>query len=203
MYEKDAASKDMAVYQQTRKGRRPIRVHNLLKKAAPATEAIKAVQTTVRGGAATAKGAVSKGTEKVLDNLPKPKPRISSAEVGPLAKSKRASVELTMIEKDPLIQFLKTKHAAEEKPPTSGLVNLEGVLKDNKEEMPRGAAVTEATSMCPCPTAQMEAKVENSWQPYLEQMFDDREGIVRKYKDKDHAVRESEAGLVSKVLGRR
>ena len=43
---KQSASKDIAGYQQTRKGKRPIRVHNLLKKAEAIAMAIKTAHDT-------------------------------------------------------------------------------------------------------------------------------------------------------------
>ena len=107
-----------------------------------------------------------------------------------------------MMENDPLVQYLR-KQAAADKPPTSGLVDSEGILDDNIEEMPTGKPSHEATSMCPCPTPAMEKEVKQSWQPYLEQMFEDREGIVKKYTDKEHTPTESGegSGNVRRVLG--
>jgi hypothetical protein len=209
MMDKESASKRMAHYQQTRKGRRPIRVDTLLKKG----QAIKAVQaiagsasTAGKAGTAIAKGSVAKGGEKAFSTLPKARPRASSAEVGPVPgmKTKKGSVDL-MIENDPLVQYLK-KHAASDKPPTAGLVDAEGILNDNgAEKMPASKPEPEVTSMCPCPTPRMEKEVKQSWQPYLDQMFENREGITRKYKDKDHdpSTADEGSGDVQRVLGRR
>jgi hypothetical protein len=127
---------------------------------------------------------------------------VSSAEVGPVPKRKKASVEFDMIEKDPLIQYLK-KHAAEDTPPVKGLVDSEGVLKDNLENMPKGKEETEQASMPPCPTPEMAAEVKESWQPYLDQMFENREGIKKKYKAKEHQAEPPSdygSGVVRRVL---
>lgn len=205
MTEKSSASKEMAKYQQTRKGRRPIRVSTLLKKAAPLPwGGVSAVGTVAKGSAAAttkgtvaAAGSVAPSGRDAFSKLPKPRARVSSAEVGPLPKKKKASVEFDMIENDPLVQYLK-KHAAEDKPPLKGLVDSEGILSDNLENMPKGKDEAEQTSMCPCPTPQMEAEVKKSWQPYLDQMFENREGIKKKYTDKDH---EPGSGIVDRALG--
>jgi len=186
---KESASKNMAGYQQTRKGKRPIRVHNLLKKAAP-------VSAIVGSGKPLAKAV--KETIKTLPGAQVAAKRLaqSSAEVGPVIK--RGSAEFNMIENDPLIQYLKK--TAAEAPPTKGLVDSEGILEDNLDNMPRSPDEKEIASMNPGPTPAMEQTVRSPWKTYLEVTFDNKDGIKKKYTDKDHSHDEG-SDTVKKALG--
>jgi len=186
---KESASKEMAGYQQTRKGKRPIRVHNLLKKAGP----VSAIVSAGKPAASATKDAIKSlpGAQAAAKKLSQ-----STAEVGPVIK--KGSVEFNMIENDPLIQYLKK--TAAEAPPTKGLVDSEGILEDNKDDMPRGQEEKEMSSMNPGPTPAMEQTVRSPWKTYLEMTFDNKDGIKKKYTDKDHRPDEG-SDVVKKALG--
>jgi len=159
----------------------------LLKKAAPITAGVakpltKAVKDAVKN---------LPGAEVAAKRLAK-----SSAEVGPIVKA--SSMEMNMIENDPLIQYLKK--TAAEAPPTKGLVNPDGLLEDNLDNMPLSPDVQEVASMNPGPTPAMEETVRSPWKTYLDVTFDNKDGIKKKYTDKDHPYAEG-SDTVKKVLG--
>jgi len=169
---KQAASKDMAGYQQTRKSKRPIRVHNLLKKAAlpGAPEASSLIQDVKDSGDKT------QGPERAIKALSR-----SSAELGPIIKS----AEMIMIENDPLIRYLKK--TAAEKPPTKVPVSSEGQLEVNEAEDRRSDPQPPVASMCPYASPELEHQV-SKWHNYLETVFGGKEGITKKYLEKDVPV---------------
>jgi hypothetical protein len=137
---KQSASKDTAAvsgYQQTRKGKRPIRVANLLKKA-----------------------------------------------------------ENTMIENDPLIQYLQ-KTAETDK----GKIDSAGRLEDNEDNLPLADQPPPLTAMNPGPTPEMEAAAHNPVTDYFNRYFDSSEGARKKYTDKDHVLPKDLTGVETPKIG--
>lgn len=132
-----ASSKTVAGYQQSRSGKRPIRVHNLLKK-----------------------------------------------KTGPIAQA--IPKEASMIEKDPLVQYLK-KVAAD---PTKGGISPSGLLESNEDNLPTRDPILPLTVMNPGPTPEMAGQARNPIQEYLKECFDEASPAVdrKKYTDKDRRL---------------
>lgn len=88
-----------------------------------------------------------------------------------------------MIENDPLIQYLKK--TATEKPPAKAPINSEGQLERNEEEEDRRSDSRPAVaSMDPHASPELEHQV-SKWHNYLEGVFGGKEGITKKYLEKD------------------
>lgn len=166
-------------YNQTRKGRRPIRVANLLKKA-DKTE-----------GADTTPG-VFKPTATQNTNFAQKQLNKSTAEVGPMA-GKTASMESPMLKNDPLIQYLK-KMAAEDEP--TALIDPEGIMSDNLDNMPLGNPESKMKAEPVEATKEVRQSVQDA-HDYLVSMFDHKD-IRKKYTEKDN---ENSEGVVDRVLG--
>jgi hypothetical protein len=168
---KQATSKDVAHaagYQQSRKGKRPIRVHNLLKKAEP--QGVPGVPDLVSDVKSSMDHQVGAGrAAKYLSR--------SSAEVGPILKT----AENTMIENDPLIQYLKKTAASRP--------DLTSALEVNEDNLPLKDHIKPLSIMNPGPTPAMSEQARNPMKEYLEGNFDDTKGAIRKkYTDKDREL---------------
>ena len=188
---KIATSKAMAHksgYHQTRKGRRPIRVETLLKKAEGEGPV---PQSSVEQGPTPAafEPSSTKGVAVAQKKLNQ-----STAEVGPMVR-KVASKESSMLKHDPLIQYLKKVAEASE---PAGLIDAEGVMGTNeaKEDMPTRTPVLRMKSEPVEATPEVRQEVENA-KNYLRGIFE-HEGIRPKYTEKDHENREA---VVDDTLG--
>ena len=191
--EKISTSKEMAQksgYHQTRKGRRPIRVDNLLKKAEGFDQTDQAGPVDSGPTPEVFKSSPTKGVAVAQKKLNQ-----STAEVGPMA-GKHASKENTMLKHDPLICYLK-KQAAEALGPT-GLIDADGVLDTNeaKEDMPTREPVLKMKAEPVEATKEVRQSIGNA-RNYLKGIFENQ-GIRRKYTEKDHENRE---GVVDDTLG--
>ena len=182
--EKAGAGKKSAKYQQTRKGRRPIRAHNLVKKASLPGQDMRDPGSTPGQQKSPTKDSTS-FARKLLSS--------SSAEVGPMPGKKKMSMEDHMIETDPLIQHLKT--AA---PKKKGLVDMKGALEVNEDALPKGDTATEQASESPEPTPEMESN-GSDWKGYTGGLFDN---AVTKKKGTDKDYSPAAKSVVDKVLGR-
>lgn len=208
--EKLAASKRVAGYQQTRKGRRPIRVSTLLKKKAslPGQD----LRLPVMGGTKFPTKDSLTGPKSLLTKS------IGSAEAGPSPSIKQLSPggptikdvaavppgapnlmpkvgsDMSHIENDPLVLYLQ-KQAAEDIPrkvtPEKG-----GVLTDNVDDMPTGPEEKERTSEDPHPTEDLHRAGMGYTKSTLSDLFD-HTSTKKKCKDKDHAP---DTGAVDRIL---
>ena len=142
------------------------------------------------------------GDSKSLSNK---KLRMSSAEVGPMP-SAPTNVSLddlvpktagdTMsdpITHDPLIQYLK-KQATHDK----GLVDSQGMLTTNPEDMPLNKPDHELTSEDASPTPEMEEAGLKSHRGVVANYLDSK-GLTKKYTEKTHPS--GKAGVVDRILG--
>ena len=180
--EKAATNKAVAQksgYNQTRQGRRPIRVSNLLKKA----EEGKGPEETP---------GVFKPSAAPNTNFAQKQLNKSTAEVGPLG-NKTAAMESQMLKNDPLIQYLK-KTAAEDEPET--LISPEGILADNLDNMPVGPTVEKLKAEPVEATKEVRQEMQGA-KTYLQGIFD-HTNFRKKYTEKDN---ENRIGVVDDVLG--
>jgi hypothetical protein len=236
--QKQAASKRTAGYQQTRKGRRPIRVANLVKKAKSrylTKKELKEWAEHIRSGKKTLpKEASLAGQDLRLpvmggtkfptkDSLTGPKSLLTksmgSAEVGPTPsfgslspsgpkiKDIAATVpgapnlmpkvgsDMTPIEKDPLVQYLK-KQAAEDVPKkvTTG---EGGTLESNEPNMPQQNEAQELASLPPQSTKEWSGKAMREVGSALSEFFDHKTSFRDKNEEKDHPPT---AGAVDRIL---
>jgi hypothetical protein len=153
---KEAASRIAAAHNKHRKGRRPIRVENLLKKAS--------------GSGVDLRTSMAGGTKfPTLDSMAFPVKQLKdSQQVGNIGPGKPIRGGLTMadvipkygsneaIAKDPLILFLKKQGKA---------------METNDTFLPAGTREPEYASADPMPTARMNRKGEEDWKAYLKMMF--------------------------------
>lgn len=184
---KQAASKDMAGYQQSRKGRRPIRVHNLLKKASlpgqdmrlpvmggvkfPTSDSkdfsnklLEQSQSGAEKGSSPSLKSLSPGGPDIDEVIPKP----------PGAPDLMPKVGSVMT--DPLVQYLSQQAK-----------KVAAVLEDNIDDMPRNREEVEIQSSDPMPPEDLHSRGMGQYKSRLEEYFDST--LYRpKCREKDHDV---------------
>lgn len=129
------------------------------------------------------------------DSVAAPKPRQKWASIG-----ENMDPMLT----DPLVLYLKKTAAEASTPPLTKLVDAQGILQDNKENLPANTTPggTELTSQCPKPTPHMvEEGVTKETKVPLDYLFDNKEERRKKYTEKDKPFVGFDQGVVDRVLG--
>jgi hypothetical protein len=195
---KAAASKKTAPYQQTRRGKRPIRAHNLLKKASQPGQDLR---LPVMGGTkfptadstGFAKGLLDKsksnteaGPNPTMKSLAPTGPKIPDvvpSAPGSINSMPKVGADMS-ISNDPLVQYLARQ--AQEK--------RAAVMEDNENVMVDSPKEEEVTSRPPEPPKEVVDKGVGDWKAYLAAAFD-KKTTKKKYDDKDHPK-----GGVDKVL---
>jgi hypothetical protein len=104
---------------------------------------------------------------------------------------------------DPLVAYLKKSAAEALSPPLTGLVDPQGALRDNRENLPVNTAPggVELASQDPGPTAHMQSKSDEGVESPLGYLFDGNRGVRKKYTDKEREFTEFDQGVVDRVLG--
>lgn len=176
---KTGASKIMARLQgnlKVRKGRRPMRVDTLLKKASQPGADLRA---PLMGGTKFPTNdslAQVRATLKEHQNVAKPKmvqPTVQPVHGVNMPK-------FGSFGGDPLVQYLK-------KVAQGSKVDSEGKLDDNKEDMKTGPVEKERVDHGP--EFQRDSKTHSEWRQKLNELFSNKSGITKKYVDKDRSVK--------------
>lgn len=191
---KGAASKKQAPYQQTRKGRRPIRVHNLVKKASQSGQDLR---SPLMGGTkmptddskSFAKKQLSKHQSVGVPAVPKTTDITSTIPKSPGSINLMPKVSADMgIKNDPLVQYL----ARQEKEKRAMM------LEDNEPAMPTGKSEKEQVSAPPDMPNQQASKGTSSFSQYMAEAFDAKVG-KKKYEGKDYPAKSDQVDKVLRI----
>jgi len=225
--EKDSASRVAALVAKLRSGKRPIRVHNLIKKdnlmkkasvggqdlRSPMTGGTK-LPTDDSKGAAKSLLSASKAD---VGPMPKGDQSVTLDAISPVPKPKWASAGGNMdpVKNDPLLKYLEKKaEHGHHVPPLTVIIDSEGMLPDNIAQMLLGKEVERETTVRPNEhqtlpmvighgvgvTESSHRKARKEEGEFMEENFPDFAGgkaVRKKYDEKDHNF---DLGAVDRIL---
>ena len=197
---KRAASSRLAQHQKTRSGKRPIRVHNLLKKQSSTSGAD--LRLPVMGGTKFPTNdslTQSKQLLKETQDVARPKmvrPTLHSVLPDYSKMSSVKEGQRMNIADDPLVQYLKKQAAETPDPPMAPKANAEGQIDTNKDEMKTSPEEQGYADETDTGVNRYKETKNSDWKDYMTNVFQNVSGIKPKYTDKES----EEENIVTKTL---